>query len=120
MPNGQDFDGTTAEMRDSPWLAAEDLQAAPGGKANVTIERVLKYTNVRFAAGPAKPEVYALKFAGKQRELALTASANRKEMARQFGIKTADWIGKKIQLYTSTTKLKGEDVPCIRIREASK
>ena len=114
--NGQEFDGTAAEMRDSPWLSAEDLVPAPGKQATVTIERVMKYRNVQFDKGRSKPEAYALKFAGKQRELVLNAT-NRKKLVELFGPKVDDWKRQKVSLYVSSTTLAGKTVPCIRIRE---
>lgn len=116
-PNGSNFDGSAAEMRDSPWLSAEDLMPAPGQKANVVIERVMKYNNVEFDKGRKKKEVYTLHFAGKQRELVLNAT-NRKSLVALFGVRAADWKGQAIQIYVTTTQLAGNQVPCIRIREA--
>lgn len=37
-----------------------------------------------------------------------------------YGKLTKEWIGKKVTLYATTTKLRGKVVPCIRIREGLK
>lgn len=41
---------------------------------------------------------------------------NTKAIAAMHGAKAADWAGKSITLYTTTTKLKGDTVDCIRVK----
>lgn len=41
---------------------------------------------------------------------------NGESIAKFLGRKPKDWVGKQIVLYQDETKLKGEVVPCIRVR----
>ena len=42
---------------------------------------------------------------------------NSKAMAKMFGTPHIEqWVGRRIQVYQSVTKFKGEDVDCLRIR----
>jgi hypothetical protein len=111
-----EFTGRSAEMRaDTPWLAAEDLLGV--GEAKVTISGVFRHTNVEFEAGRKKPEAFAVAFAGKAKQLVLNAT-NRKTLVKMYGPNVVAWKDKPCVLYVTTTKLKGEQVPCIRIKEA--
>ena len=42
---------------------------------------------------------------------------NMEELARFLGRKPTDWVGKQFVVFQDETKLRGETVPCIRIRE---
>jgi hypothetical protein len=95
----------------SPQLGAWDLR---GQDVTVTIERVTKGKIIgeggRTDVGPL---IY---FKGKQRPLALNRT-NFKTIRTIVGSNLArEWIGKRITLYPTTTKLKGETVDCIRVR----
>jgi hypothetical protein len=41
---------------------------------------------------------------------------NGKTLAGMYGIKTEGWVGKRITLYATTTKMGGDIVDCIRVR----
>lgn len=90
------FDGRTAAMRTSPWLASEDLDGL--GEVEVTIETVRLHKDVEMQEGRKKPKLYSLKFVGKERELVLNAT-NRKTLVGHFGTDTKAWRGQKIKLY---------------------
>jgi hypothetical protein len=42
---------------------------------------------------------------------------NMEELARFLGRRPSDWVGKQFVVFQDETKLKGQSVPCIRIRE---
>jgi hypothetical protein len=115
MNTATEFAGLSGEMREAtPWLSAEDLMGR--GEVAVTIEKVIEHRNVKFQAGRTKEKAFAVAFVGKQRQLVLNAT-NRKTLAQMYGAKVADWKGKAITLVVGTTELKGEQVPCIRIKK---
>jgi len=114
---GQDFTGMAPQMRESPWLASEDI-AMFGGSKDLQIEKVVKHLNVEFAQGRKKPEVYAVSFVGVKRQLVLNAT-NRKSIVKLHGLKVADWAGKRVCLFVTENKGRIGEPLCIRIRAAS-
>jgi hypothetical protein len=42
---------------------------------------------------------------------------NMEELASFLGRKPSDWVGKQFVVFQDETKLKGQSVPCIRIRK---
>ena len=108
------FTGKTGEMRDSPWLASEDIKHL--GDVKVVIESVHKDNDVSFDEGRKKPVVFSLKFVGKGRKLVLNAT-NRKLLSKMFGTDTTEWVGKEITLYVQEGIKVGKEVKDgIRIR----
>lgn len=59
-----------------------------------------------------KPVVY---FAGKEKGLALNKT-NGKTIAQLYGNDTAQWVGKLVTLFPTTTEFGRETVDCIRVR----
>jgi hypothetical protein len=111
-----EFTGRTAEMRvDTPWLAAEDLLGIPGNEAKVTISGVFEHSNVEFAEGRKKAKAFAVAFSGKQKQLVLNTT-NRKALVSLYGPNVIEWKNKPCTLFVSEAKLKGQVVPCIRIK----
>lgn len=43
---------------------------------------------------------------------------NEKAMVKLYGVNAEDWIGKRVTLYPTTCKVKGEVTGCIRVRVA--
>lgn len=114
-PPPEDYEGRSSVMRDSTWLAAEDIDGL--GDVTLTIEKVHVRKNVEFDFGRKTPVVYSLKFKGKQRELILN-SAKRNVIQDAYGSSTGDWVGKEVTLYVDpNVKMKGEKVKGIRIRK---
>ena len=115
------FSGKVSEMRDSPWLASEDLEDANSSgyvEATVTIDRVMEITDAQFKGGRSKKKCYAIQFVGKARMLVLNG-VNRETLKEMWGRKATDWIGKQIVLYVKPdVLLMGKKVPGIRIRPA--
>lgn len=90
------YNGRTSAMRNSPWLASEDLEGL--GNVEVTIEQAFEHQNVTMQDGRKQPKLFSVKFVGKDRKLVLNAT-NRKMIVSKFGGNCADWIGKKVSLY---------------------
>ena len=113
------FDGRLSEMRDSPWLASEDLENPDGDgwvEAVVTIVAVMEIRNAQFKGGRTKKKGFALKFAEYERMLFLNG-VNRETLRELHGRKSADQIGKTIVLYVNPrVPLAGKMVPGIRIK----
>jgi hypothetical protein len=117
----KEFTGTTAQMRDSEFLASEDF-IVPGkdgyAQVVVTIEKVLERRNLTFADGRKKARAFTLRLVGKDRELLINAT-NREMLKKMFGMDSKTWIGQRVLLWVDpTVKLKGEIVPGIRIKPA--
>ena len=88
------FDGRASDMRDSPWLASEDLD----GDVTLTIKQCHLHQNVEFEAGRKKPKVFTLEFEKAKRQLVLNGT-NRKKLQTKFGNNVQDWKGKQVTLY---------------------
>lgn len=111
------FTGLTGALRTSPWLASEDLVGL--GDVTCEIEDVLIYDEVIFDGGRKERNVPTLKFKGKQKQLVLRTSANRKALVRLYGSDTKAWRGKTVAIFHDpTVKFGGKAVGGIRIREA--
>lgn len=106
-------------MRDSPWIASEDLEARDPATATVTIAKVLRYAEVEFEAGRKKENLYSLAFSETKRQLVINQT-NRKTLVELFGQDTRNWIGNKVVLYVQDgIKVGGERKKGIRIRRAA-
>lgn len=111
------FTGLSGALRTSPWLASEDLIGL--GDVPAEIEEVLLYDEVVFDGGRKEKNVPTVRFKGKQKQLVLRTSANRKTLVRLFGSDTRQWIGKTVRLFHDpTVKMAGKAVGGIRIRES--
>ena len=114
------LDGRSAEMRKpTPWLSSEDLMDI-GHDVEVEIEGVFKHVDAASDDG-RKETVFALKFAGKEKQFVLNVT-NRKRLIDLFGTtKVPEWKGKKIKLYVEHGIRKpggkrGETTTGIRVR----
>jgi hypothetical protein len=113
-PKGEVFEGRTSEMKDSPWLASEDLMGL--GDVPVTIEKCLKHKNVEFDKGRREDVVYTLVLKGKKKQLVLN-SINRKTLVAKFGTNVKDWANQKVHLYVDeNVRFAGKTVCGIRIK----
>ena len=90
------YTGTVSGMRTSPWLASEDLDGL--GEVPVVIEAVYKHGDVTMQDGRKLKVMFALKFAGKDKEMVVNAT-NRKTLAAAFGANVKAWKGKSVLLY---------------------
>ena len=101
------------EMTDNEFLYAEMFE--PGVDKILTIKAVLEETleNPLKKTSEVKPVLY---FEETNLKLALN-KANRVMISKLFGTGFVDeWVGRKIQLFATTTNAFGDVVPCIRIR----
>ncbi len=98
-------------MYDSEWLHEYDLKAD-----EVTVEiTAVEAGELKTQGGKKKQPV--VRFKGAEKALALNKT-NGKSIAALYGVDTADWIGKRVTLFRSTTEMAGETVRCIRIKRA--
>jgi len=112
---GQPYEGPASAMKDSDWLAVEDLQASGRPHIDLTIERVLLHRNVQFEKGRTEAKKYSLAFKGAEKQLLLNAT-NRKRLVSMYGGSTKDWLGKRVRLHLEEDKLPaGGRGPCTRI-----
>jgi hypothetical protein len=116
MTHSEIFDGRASEMRESPWLASEDLDGI--GEKVLTIKQVHKNLDVSFEAGRKKDVVYSVEFERAKRQLVLNGT-NRKSLQALFGNNVNDWAGQKITLYVKQgIKVGGQTKPGLRVKGA--
>ena len=114
----QPFDGRAGEMRDSPWLASEDLEGLES--IDLTVKEVFKSNNVEFEGGRSKEEVYSLQFTNAKRQLVLNGT-NRKMMIKLFGADVKNWKGQTVNIYVAHNIKVGRDVKSgLRLRASAK
>src|SRR4051812_44810744 len=97
-------------MFDKEYLYAFDLD---GRDVTVEIASVLKGEVTGTGGKKAKKPVVRVK--GKEKALALNIT-NVRTIGGIYGFKAADWIGKRITLFPTTTNFGGTTVDCIRVR----
>jgi hypothetical protein len=109
MPAVIDRNGEVVDI--SNYVKADDLK---GRDVPVTIEKV---QSEKLSLPGKKPSDAAVAyFVGAGKPLILNTT-NLRTLRNKFGKVVADWSGKPVVLYPTTTKLRGNTVPCIRIRE---
>jgi hypothetical protein len=108
-----------SQLFQSRYLHAADL----GGKTvTLTIERI-KFEEVNdFKKNNSTKLMGSIVFAGKKKALGLNRT-NAERIKAMFGPKLKQWIGKRVTIYPTTTRmplpgLKGKlgDVECIRVK----
>jgi len=97
LPEGEPFTGDAAEMKDSPWIGADDLDLV-GGTAVVTITDVVKPKNPIQFEGGRREKKYFVTF-GESKKALILNSTNREFLVSLFTRKTVTWRGKKVELY---------------------
>ena len=113
-PDGEVFEGRSSEMKESPWLASEDLMDA--GDVKVKIVACHRYKDVEFDKGRKEPTVYTLQFEGKQKQLVLN-NTNRKTLVAKYGTNVKDWTDKEVVLFVDkNVRFAGKRVCGIRIK----
>lgn len=102
------------DMLDKRFLIAEMFEEGLDKVLTIKAIQKEKIENPKDGSVDFKPVIY---FEEIDRQLGLN-SINIETIDKIYGNLTADkLVGKKIQLYTTTTKAFGEVVPCIRIRK---
>jgi len=116
------YTGPVAAMRDSPWLASEDLENPDGTgwrEVTVVIDKVMEITDAQFKGGRSKKRGYALQFVNKSRMLYLNG-VNRETLKEMFGRLARDWLGKTVTLWVKPdVLLMGQRVPGIRVKQVT-
>lgn len=98
------------------YLSFIDLE--PNTSQKVTIEKLIKKTNVVSVGGRVEKVVYLLKFKGTEKLLWLSLG-KLKALGEILGQDTKQWAGKQIALYAdSTVRMKGQTVGGLVIKEA--
>lgn len=98
--------------RKSPYLAADDLLDQD---ACVVITKVVGGI-VDDPKSGSKTRKAIVHLKGWEKPLACNITNARVIAALHGSFKASAWVGKRIILYPTTTRLKGETVPCIRVR----
>lgn len=85
-----------------------------GEDVTVTIDYVVR--EIITGTGGKKEECTVAHLKGGVKPFILNAT-NSKTIAKLYGPYIEDWAGKRITLYASTTKMAGDTVECLRIRQ---
>lgn len=113
-PQGEVFEGRSSEMKESPWLASEDLMDV--GDVTVKIVACHRYRDVEFDKGRKESTVYTLQFEGKTKQLVLN-NTNRKTLVAKYGTNVKEWADKEVVLYVDkNVRFAGKRVCGIRIK----
>lgn len=99
-------------LMDREYMYAFDLQ---GKDCTVTIEKVSQGELTALGGRKSKKPLCFFREGREKKPLALN-STNCKTIAALYGNDTADWIGKRITIYPTTTTMAGDTVDCIRVR----
>lgn len=99
-------------MMDREYMFAFDLQ---GKDVTVTIDRVTAGELTALGGRKSRKPLCYFREGREKKPLALNAT-NCKAIAAMYGNDTADWVGKRITIYPTTTQMAGETVECIRVR----
>ena len=98
-----------SDVFDSRFVRAADLK---GTDSTVTISRVVMESLGHGPDADSKPVVY---FTDRKKALVLNRT-NSAAIAKLYGSETEDWVGKSITLYPTETSFRGQQVPCVRVR----
>lgn len=99
-------------MMDRDYLFAFDLQ---GRDCTVTIQKVTGGEIKGTGGKKSKKPLCYFRESKDGRPLGLN-STNCKVIAAMYGNDTAQWVGKRVTLYPTTTQFGSETVDCIRVR----
>jgi hypothetical protein len=97
----------------SKYLKAADL----GGKSAIVKITAVTVETLKSPEGKEQNKT-VLAFAGTTKLLPLNMT-NWDGVANVAGDDTDDWVGKRIELYATTTALGGKVVDCVRVRKPS-
>ena len=104
------------ELMDPKFLRAELF--APGERKVVTIKEIVRedITNPKLQMTEAKTVAY---FEEDVKPLVLNVT-NQETIEKVLGTgNVREWIGRKIQLFATKTKVRGQAVPCIRVENVA-
>lgn len=106
-----------AQLKDSEYLGHWDLPEG-GKQVKVTIDQ-FKLEEVINPANKKKEWKSVISFRGAKKRMILNTT-NMKAIASWHGSNPRDWFGKDILIFRTTTKLKKEEVECIRVVQNNK
>jgi hypothetical protein len=107
-------DPKTMEVVDiSKFVKADDLK---GRDVKVVIDRVEVEEIALPGKKPAPTPVIYFRNAGKP---LIPNTTNLRTIRAMYGKRVGDWSGREITLYPTKTKMRGNTVDCIRIREVA-
>lgn len=98
---------------DSQFLHHYDL---PTPEVSVEIEAVTG--EELMSQGGQTKKAPVVKFKGAKKALVLNKT-NARTLMSMFGPETSRWVGKKVVLYTASTKLGKDNVGCIRVKNTA-
>jgi hypothetical protein len=101
---------TMEEMFPSRFLRADDL----GGKPQTVVIMSAGTETLKSPKGGEERKT-VLYFRGKRKTLPLNKT-NWRSVADICGDNSDDWAGQTIEIFPTVTDLRGETVPCVRIR----
>jgi hypothetical protein len=103
-----------AKMFDSEYIGAWDLTDDDDKPKDihVTIDKVEKRVLKSRRGEESKPVLW---FRGAKKAMVCNKT-NARTIANMHGNDVADWAGKRITLYSTTTQTADGEVPCIRVR----
>lgn len=114
-PNFQEM--IRAARASKEYLSFIDLE--PGARQTVTIEKVIRKTNVKAVGGRTEKVVDFLKLKGTEKLLWLSLG-KLKSLANILGRDASKWAGRKIVLFADpSVKMKGEEVGGLVIEKES-
>ena len=96
--------------RNSQYVAAEDLD---GKEVTLVIAKVEGGTIEGERGRKDKKAVVTFE---KAKKPMVANATNCKTIATMYGDDVEQWVGKAITIYPTTTQMRGETVPCIRVR----
>ncbi|MCM8526967.1 MAG: hypothetical protein NE327_10660 [Lentisphaeraceae bacterium] len=100
------------ELCGKPYLSAEDI---PENRDIPLIIEAVQRENAFNPKSNSEKEIGVIKFQNKELKMVMNVT-NSAIIAKAYGTETKDWIGKKVILYRTMTKLMGEMVPCLRLK----
>lgn len=101
------------EMIPSKYIKASDLK----GRGHVVVISHLEQAEFKDQKTGKEQKKWVVFFVGKQKGMTLNV-VNLKKVAKLHGPESNQWPGKSIEIYPTETSFGGEEVDCIRIREA--
>lgn len=105
-------------MFDERWVKAWDLGGKPVTVTIVKVEAgVIENPKEKVNDKPKRQRLPIVWFKGAKKPLGLNKT-NAQTIAKMYGNRTEDWLGKTVTIFPTTTQAFGEEKDCIRIKPA--
>lgn len=105
------------QLKNSEYIGHWDLPE-DGSSVKVTLKEVA-YENPFNPATNKREKKTTVSFEKRFKRLILNAT-NMKNIASHHGPNPQKWPGKEVELFRTTTKVKGETVECVRVKPSGK